>query len=66
MITHGVNGLLVSPDGPIEMADAITALLRNPSLRQELGAAARRRAEAEYTLDLEISHLTALYDKLAA
>ena len=37
IIKHGVDGLLVSPDRPDELAAALRALLTDESLRQRLG-----------------------------
>ncbi len=37
LITHGKNGLLVSPNNPEEIANSIRLLADSPDLRQELG-----------------------------
>jgi glycosyltransferase involved in cell wall biosynthesis len=47
LIEHGINGLLVEPDNPESFADAITHLLKQPSLGVTLGSHARARV-AEY------------------
>ena len=44
VIHNGVDGVLVPLNDPQVLADRISALLANPQLRQQLGAAARRRA----------------------
>jgi glycosyltransferase involved in cell wall biosynthesis len=41
MIRHGVNGYLVRPERPAELADLLDFLLRQPALRAAAGAAAR-------------------------
>jgi D-inositol-3-phosphate glycosyltransferase len=47
-IEHGVNGLLVRPRCPQEIATAIASLLANPRRRRRLGATGARRADREY------------------
>ncbi len=44
VITHGWNGLLVSPGNVQELSDAIFALWRNPTLRLEMSLHARQNA----------------------
>ncbi|MEO5884885.1 MAG: glycosyltransferase family 4 protein [Candidatus Limnocylindrales bacterium] len=45
VVRRGREGLLVPPHQPRELAIAIDRLLREPSLRAEMGAAGRARAE---------------------
>jgi D-inositol-3-phosphate glycosyltransferase len=47
-ISHGVNGLLVRPRCPEEIAAAIGSLLANPRRRKRMGTAGARRADQEY------------------
>src|SRR5581483_420073 len=42
------NGLLVEPDDPIGLADAISAFIADPNLRSRLGAAARERVNNRF------------------
>ena len=46
---HGVTGFLVPPQRPDALAETIQKLLKNPSLRQEMGEAGRKRVETEFT-----------------
>jgi len=48
LAAHGTEALLYDPSQPETLADALTALLDAP-LRARLGAAARARAEREYS-----------------
>lgn len=50
IITAG-TGLLTPPNDANALADALTRLLTDDALRAQLGAAARARAESEYSLD---------------
>jgi glycosyltransferase involved in cell wall biosynthesis len=46
----GCAGLLVPPGSPDALAETVERLLANPGRRAEIGAAARRRIEAEFPL----------------
>jgi glycosyltransferase involved in cell wall biosynthesis len=60
----GVNALLVPPDDPAALADAIATLAKDPSLRRRFGEAGRRLAETEFAADRIGRETCALYDKL--
>jgi glycosyltransferase involved in cell wall biosynthesis len=45
LVEDGVNGLLVRPDDPQALADAIVRALAEPGLAERLGVAARERVE---------------------
>jgi glycosyltransferase involved in cell wall biosynthesis len=45
-VKAGVNGLVVDPDEPVQLADAIASLLDDAELRTRMGKAGRRRALA--------------------
>lgn len=64
VLVHGECGLLVSPDCPEELAEAIRRLLDDPVLARRLGMAARRRAVERYGLDRQLKQLTVLYEQL--
>ena len=49
-IEHGHTGLLVPPDDPQALADAIVTLRDDPALCERLGEAARSHARAEHTI----------------
>lgn len=59
MIEHGVQGLLTRPDpeAAAELADALAALLCDPARRRQMGAAARRRYEERFTVDIQMHAL---------
>ncbi len=61
---HGVSGLTVPPRDPGALAHAINRLLDDQDLRGRFGEAARRRVEAEFTIDLMGRRMLGLYDEL--
>lgn len=48
-VVDGETGLLVDPESPERVAEAILALAQDPARTRRLGAQARRRAESEFT-----------------
>jgi glycosyltransferase involved in cell wall biosynthesis len=61
MIRDDVEGLLVAPEAPDELADALGRLAVDPELRRRLGTAARRRALERYSVSRLAAELAALY-----
>ncbi|CAG0946421.1 partial Glycogen synthase, partial [Anaerolineae bacterium] len=49
IIENGVDGILISPDDPGQLADAINDLLANPARRIEFGALATRKIRRKYS-----------------
>jgi glycosyltransferase involved in cell wall biosynthesis len=64
IMTDGVEGRLVAPDRPADLARAIRVLLHCPQLRDEMSAASRRRVAASLTWDHSIRRLLDLYQRL--
>ena len=64
LIEDGVHGLLVPPDEPRALAQAIRQLLANPSLAARLGAAARRRVEKRYSRPAMVRRFEEFYWRL--
>ena len=50
-VVDHVTGRLVAPDDPQALAEALGALLADPAGVRRMGAAARARYEAHYTID---------------
>ncbi len=61
----GDTGLLVAPRDPPGMAEALIRLLEDEDLRRKLGAAARERALALFTLDEMAGQYREVYDDLS-
>jgi glycosyltransferase involved in cell wall biosynthesis len=64
LVQDGVHGLLVPPGDPRALAGALRRLLEDRELAARLGAAARARQQAEYSLDVVVKDLEALYLEL--
>jgi glycosyltransferase involved in cell wall biosynthesis len=64
-VREGVNGRLVPAQDPAALAAALAPLLRDPALRQRLGAAGQRIARDEYSAATILPRLGALYETLA-
>jgi sugar transferase (PEP-CTERM/EpsH1 system associated) len=69
--TRGVEGIAITPDREVVLADtaeefarAIIALLRDPARRRALGRAARARAEAQYDWRALVPAFDQVYGKL--
>ena len=65
-VRNGDNGLLVPPRDDAALADAIGALLADPSRARAMGAAGARRARSEFHAGVVIDSLEHLYDDLLA
>jgi glycosyltransferase involved in cell wall biosynthesis len=61
-VDHGVTGLLAPEGDTGALGDHLAALLRDPDRRARMGAAARRKAEAEFDIDAQTAELEDLYD----
>jgi glycosyltransferase involved in cell wall biosynthesis len=59
-------GLVVPPRSPAALADACLRLLRDDALRQTMGAAARARAVAHFTVDRAIGAFDEIYTALGS
>jgi len=61
VVRHGENGWLVPARDVGALADALCDLLKNPSMRSEMGIRSRAIAEKEFSMELVISQTLALY-----
>lgn len=64
-VRDGIEGFIVRPDDPVALADAIEKLVRNPALRQRMGAAARARVLSGFTQKHAEDTLRGVYARLA-
>jgi len=66
IVIDGETGILVPIDNRGRMGAAINELVGEPDLRSSYGAAARRRAESEFSVARCVASFAALYEELAA
>jgi glycosyltransferase involved in cell wall biosynthesis len=65
LVDDGVEGRLVHPDRPAELARVVRVLLDHPDRVAEMGASGRRRIAASLTWERSLDGLSALYATLA-
>lgn len=63
-IEEGVSGILVPPGDAEALTEAILGLLRNRGRALELGKSARKRVEAYFTVEKNVSKVQDLYERL--
>jgi len=64
IVEKGRCGLVVEPDDPQALANAIVALLKDPELRKTLGANGRRLVEEGYTWQHVAKHMGTVFEQL--
>jgi glycosyltransferase involved in cell wall biosynthesis len=64
-VEPGRSGLVVPPEDPEALAEAINQLLRDPTLRRQMGDAGRTRLEERFDVRVAGAALTDLYRSLA-
>jgi len=61
IIENGKTGILVEPNNPDELAEALLELLKHPERRKQIGAAAREEVENSYTIEEHVRCMELLY-----
>ena len=61
LIEPGATGLLVPPEAPDALAEALAALIGDPARRQALGAAGQKRVDAHFRLESNLERLAAKF-----
>ncbi len=63
LIESGKDGLLVPPNNPSRLADALDELLNAPELREKLTRAARAKIEERFSIDRSAKQLQTLFQR---
>ena len=66
VVVDGQTGLLVPPEDPPALAEAVARVLLDPALAERLGRAGRARVEQEFTVERTVERTDALYRELLA
>lgn len=64
LIENGVSGILVPPANPEALAEAIAKLIVNPTLREQLGKAGRKRIETCFNVEVIADRYVQYYQKI--
>lgn len=65
VVSHERTGLLVPPQNPPALAQALRTLLRDPERARKMGAEGRACVESEFRADTMITRFADLYERLA-
>lgn len=66
VVTNEVDGLLVEPKNPLDLADAIDRLLLSPDLASRLGEAAKKKVRQTFEESIVIRDTLKVYEGLEA
>lgn len=64
IVTDGQNGILVEPDSPSQVADAIATLVDQPELRDELAQNARQTVVSQFDISSSVDQLLEIFRSL--
>ncbi len=64
IIANGINGLLVEPEQPAELAQALRRIIEDTDLAQRLGQEARATVVRDYQLPMVVEQCLQLYHRL--
>ncbi len=66
IIDHGVQGILVPPQNPEALAQAMIELLKDPERCKRMGEAGRRRIAERFDIRVTVKQWEQLYEKLVS
>jgi len=65
-VEHGVDGFLISAGNVVELSETLIALLKDPTLRERVGIAARAKATKKFSADATLRRLEDIYAQVGA
>jgi len=66
VVEDGRSGILVEPQRPDQLANAILSLINDPERRQAMGARGRQIVEEKFSINVNIQFLENLYERVVA
>lgn len=64
VVKNDVNGLIVTPNNPEKLAEALNKVLGDKELRERYGIAARRIMEQQFSVKSAVAKLTRVYEDI--
>lgn len=64
LVDDQINGILVPPENPEAIADAIALLFSNPDLRNKMGKEARKKIQKDFDVRVEAKKLEAIFKSI--
>lgn len=62
VVKDGMNGFLITPKSPKELAEALKILIDNPHLREKMGKLAREKAEKDFSIEKVVETHLEIYN----
>lgn len=66
VVADGETGILVPPEDPARLAEALVTLLDDAVLRQRMGQAGRKLVETRYDWNANVSRMEEIYERVLA
>ena len=64
IVTDGITGILITPQDPDALAEAVLSLLKNAELMKSMGKKGRERIEADFILSKMVKNTEEVYETL--
>jgi glycosyltransferase involved in cell wall biosynthesis len=64
VVDDGLDAILIPPDSPEALANAMARIVQDPVFAHQLGQNARRKIEGRYSLEIVARQYSQLYDRL--
>ena len=64
IIRDGVDGYLVEPRNPMQLAEKMNELIENPEMRENMGVQAMNRYQDEFSFEKLSERYVAFYEEL--